>query len=112
MNLVESNFHEYFKLQKLTMSNWRIVDIDHYMKGNSFFNKLVDQLDWHNGVEKLVGTPDKRRRVVRDVAEVKQVKDATDIYEKYINMKEPRSNRGLEIFKGKEELEAEKKLAK
>jgi hypothetical protein len=34
------------------------------------------------------------------------------IYQNYINLKEPRSNRGLEQFKTKEEMDAAKKSAK
>ena len=34
-----------------------------------------------------------------------------DIYRTYLNIKEPRSNRGLETFKSKEEIESEKKAA-
>ncbi len=40
------------------------------------------------------------------------MRDMSEIYRKYINLKEPRSNRGLEQFKSKEEIEAEKKAEK
>lgn len=40
------------------------------------------------------------------------MRDMAEVYQKYINLKEPRSNRGLEQFRSKEEIEAEKKEAK
>jgi beta-glucosidase-like glycosyl hydrolase len=94
------------------MSNWRIVDVDHFMKGNSFFNKLVTDVDWHKDVEAHIGTPDKRNKVIKEPDQVNEVRELLNLYENYINMKEPRSNRGLEDFKSKEELEAEKQAAK
>ena len=93
------------------MSNWRIVDVDHFVKGNTFFNKMVSELDWHKDFESKLGSNDVRTKVIKEVDQQKDVKQLLDIYENYINLKEPRSNRGIEEFKGKEELEAEKKEA-
>lgn len=41
MNLIDNNLEDYIFMRKLNFKNWKIVDIDHYMKGNSFFNKIV-----------------------------------------------------------------------
>lgn len=112
MALIDHDHLEYIKLQRLSMSNWRIVDVDHFMKGNSFFNKLVSDVDWHNDVEARIGVPDKRNKTIKEPDQVKDVRELLNLYESYINMKEPRSNRGLEDFKSKEELEAEKQAAK
>ena len=111
MNLIDATENDYFKMHKLSMANWRIVDVDHYMRGNSFFSKHVTELDWHNDVESRIGTPDKRNIEVKEIEASKNVLDMGEIYRNYINIKEPRSNRGLEIFKTKEEIEAEKKAA-
>ena len=54
--LIDHGFFEYIKLQKMNMSNWRIVDVDHFMKGNSFFSKQVTGDEWHNEVEATIGT--------------------------------------------------------
>jgi hypothetical protein len=59
-----------------------------------------------------VGTKDKRDFEVKDLETQKEILNFTDIYAKYLDMKEPRSNRGLEIFKTQEEMDAEKKAAK
>ena len=111
MNLIDNGNIDYFKMQKLSMANWRIVDVDHFMRGNSFFNKHVSELDWHKDVESKVGTIDQRIINVKEIETTNNANDMADIYRNYIDIKEPRSNRGIEIFKSKEELEAEKKAA-
>ena len=59
-----------------------------------------------------MGTKEKRDFEVKDLETQKEVLNFTDIYVKYLDLKEPRSNRGLEIFKTQEEIDAEKKAAK
>ena len=66
MALIDHDFLEYFKLHKISMSNWRIVDVDHYMRGNTFFNKLVTETDWHKEVEQSIGTHEKRNKSVKE----------------------------------------------
>lgn len=93
------------------MSNWRIVDVDHFMHGNTFFNKLVSELDWFNDVQSHLTPVDKRMIHVKDIDQKNQAIDDMNVYRNYINLKEPRSNRGLERFKTKEEIDEEKKIA-
>lgn len=111
MNLIDANEADFFKMHKLSMANWRIVDVDHFMRGNSFFSKHVSELEWHNDVETRIGTTEKREVVVKEIESTKNVLEMGDIYRTYLNIKEPRSNRGLETFKSKEEIESEKKAA-
>jgi hypothetical protein len=59
MALIDTSLADFFNLNKISMSNWRIADVDHFMRGNSFFNRLVAETDWHSAVEKVVGTKDK-----------------------------------------------------
>lgn len=94
------------------MSNWRLVDVDHFMKGNTFFNKLVSELDWHKDFEARCGSVDARVKNIKEPDQYKEALDFAKIFTDFINLKEPRSNRGLEGFKSKDELEAEKKAAK
>ena len=111
MNLITASEGDFFKMHKLSMANWRIVDVDHFMRGNSFFSKSVTELDWHNDVESKIGTPDKREIQVKEIEMTNNVLELGDVYQTYLNIKEPRSNRGLENFKSKEQYEAEKKAA-
>ena len=112
MALIDNNLLDFFKLNKLSMSNWRIADVDHFMRGASYFNRLVQETDWQTDVEKVIGTHAKRQFDVKDLETQKEIIGFTEIYQKYIDMKEPRSNRGIEVFKSQEEVDAEKKAAK
>lgn len=38
---VGRSYGDYTNLRKMNFKDWRIVDVDHFMKGNSFFNKQV-----------------------------------------------------------------------
>jgi hypothetical protein len=49
---------------------------------------------------------------VKDLETQKEIIGFTELYQKYIDLKEPRSNRGIEVFKSQEEVDAEKKAAK
>ena len=111
MNLIDTGDLDFFKLQKLSMANWRIVDVDHFMRGNSFFNKHMTELDWHKDVESKIGSNDKRVVTIKEIEATNNAMEMADIYRKYIDIKEPRSNRGIEVFKTKEEIDAEKKEA-
>jgi hypothetical protein len=109
--LIDHGFFKYIKLQKMNMSNWRLVDVDHFMKGNSFFSSHVSGDEWHSSVESTIGTSDQRNKHIKDPDQAKEVRQIVSMYKNYIDLKEPRSNRGLEEFKSKEDLEAEKKAA-
>ena len=60
MAMIDNNYLEFFKLQKISMSNWRLVDVDHYMKGNTFFKNMVTELDWHKDFETRCGQHEAR----------------------------------------------------
>jgi len=56
MELIDNDLLDYLKLQKISMANWRLVDVDHFMKGNSFFNKFITEEDWHKDVNSKIGS--------------------------------------------------------
>ena len=112
MALIDRDLMQYINLQKMSMNNWRLVDVDHFMKGNTFFNRLVNELDWHKDVESKIGTQSERTVNIKESDQVKDMRSLTDTYINYINIKEPRSNRGLEEFKTKDQMETEKNEAK
>ena len=41
MALVDNTIFEFLKSYKLNFKDWKIVDVDHFMKGNSFFSKFI-----------------------------------------------------------------------
>lgn len=45
--LIDFDTEEFIHLHRLNFKNWKIVDVDHYIKGNSYFNKLVSEEEWY-----------------------------------------------------------------
>ena len=37
------------------MKNWRLVDIDNYMNGNSLFPQIQNEQIWQKNVQELLG---------------------------------------------------------
>ena len=52
MALIDHTELQFINLRKLNFKNWRIVDIDHYMKGNSYFNRHATEREFHENVQK------------------------------------------------------------
>lgn len=57
MNLINSTLEEYIMMRKLNFKNWKIVDIDHYMKGNTFFKSVVPDNQFYKNIDQYLGTP-------------------------------------------------------
>lgn len=53
-----------------------------------------------------MGTYDERVVRVSEPDDVKSFKEHVEIYKKYLNMKEPKSNRGMQSLISEEEYEA------
>lgn len=107
LNAIDTNLLEFLNLYKLNFSNWRIVDIDHYMKGASFFPKQMKDTEWNAQITKTIGaTAAERKIVIKDEAQLAQAHKMTEHFLNLLNAKEPRSNRGLEPFMTQEEADA------
>ena len=39
----------------MNFTNWRIVDVDHFMKGNSFFSKFISEDEFIMEKESAIG---------------------------------------------------------
>jgi hypothetical protein len=58
-------------MRKMNFKNWRIVDVDHYMKGNSFFQKQMTEGEYKTQFEKIMGDQKERRVKIADPKEIK-----------------------------------------
>ncbi|CDW78630.1 UNKNOWN [Stylonychia lemnae] len=96
MAMIDHSEQEFINLRKLNFKNWRIVDIDNYMKGNSFFQKhktdkeFTDQMEFYLGINDGDNKPTKEQK--------KDLRQDFEKLAKFILSSEPRSNRGLERF--------------
>jgi len=57
MAFVDHTYAQYLDAYRINFKNWRIVDIDNYMKGNSFFPAVKEESVWDKEVETLLGHP-------------------------------------------------------
>ena len=56
LQLIDDNPTEYLNQYKINFRNWRIVDIDHFMKGNSYFSKKLEPEDFIKKLQRNVGS--------------------------------------------------------
>ncbi len=82
-------------MNKLNFGNWRIVDVDHYMKGNSFFKKLMNEVEWKKSFDRNGGPEDSKALNLTIPEERDEFEALLTHYTNYINNKEPNSNIGL-----------------
>lgn len=60
MNLLDNPLEDYILMRKLNFKNWKIVDVDHYMKGNSFFKSVVPERQFIKNIDHYLGAPKDR----------------------------------------------------
>ena len=60
LSLIDNNYSEFINLHRLNFKNWKIVDIDHFMKGNSFFGKILPESDFQKDFEARMGSRESR----------------------------------------------------
>jgi hypothetical protein len=72
LSLIDHNYSDYINLHRLNFKNWKLVDIDHYMKGNTFFSQILSQTDFQKEFEKRMGAPESRTKVINDKDDMKE----------------------------------------
>jgi hypothetical protein len=40
--LIDTEVVDFLHLHRINFRNWKLVDVDHFMKGNSYFSKVLD----------------------------------------------------------------------
>ena len=95
---------------RINFSNWKLVDLDNYMNGNPYFSEYVDGEQWESALE----TASKDSQVDEEIKgpNVMQVlRDRMELYENYLEGKEPRSNLRMPVIKSQEREAAAKAKA-
>jgi len=109
MALIDHSFSEFVNIRKLNFKSWKLVDVDNFMKGNSFFKKHVTEAEFKESYEREMGPPDQHRETVTDPTEFKDIYEKTLNYLETLQFKEPRSNRKITDFISKEQLNSQRK---
>ena len=94
MALIDTTYADYLNMYKLNFRDWKLVDIDHYMKGNSFFNKILKDTDFQADFDARMGTKEERVKKIKGPEAMKDFKRMLESYSNYLDLKETRSARG------------------
>lgn len=46
LSLIDHSHKEYVLAHRINFANWRLVDLDNFMKGNTFFRKQITAQEW------------------------------------------------------------------
>jgi hypothetical protein len=87
---------DYILMRRMHFKNWKIVDVDHYMKGNSFFKTIQQDSKFFDDLDHYLGDPATRSMDEKDEAGLKEAEKDINGWLKFLAKKEPRSNRGLD----------------
>jgi hypothetical protein len=58
LSLIDSTFKEYVVAHRINFSNWKLVDLDNYMQGNSFFANVTTAELWQKDFDNVIGPKD------------------------------------------------------
>lgn len=54
MSFVDHTYHEVLKAYRINPNKWKIVDIDNFMQGNSYFEQVEEEAVWNAKVKDLM----------------------------------------------------------
>jgi len=55
MALIDHSYGQFIDAYRVNFKNWRIVDIDNYMNGNSLFLQVKEEAVWNQDVVEKIG---------------------------------------------------------
>lgn len=67
MSLIDSTFKEYVVSHRINFSNWKLVDLDNYMQGNSYFAKVTTAELWQQDFDNVVGPKDQLLKPITNI---------------------------------------------
>ena len=56
MSFIDHTYHEVLKAYRINVNKWKIVDIDNFMQGNSYFEQVEEEAVWNSKVSDLMKT--------------------------------------------------------
>ena len=106
---MDHDIESYLLASRIKLQNWRLVDIDNYMKGNPPYSSFITQVDWN----KLVDQQSKREQtvVVDSEKEAEKISEMLDDYFTLLSKREPKSNAKMPLINKQKEEELKKQQA-
>lgn len=93
--MIDHTLSEYMLAHRINFRNWRLVDFDNTMRGNSYFAKQQTIEEFTANVDKLTGTDYRVEVKNRDMP---QLKKEIELFMNFYEMKEPASNINMPVF--------------
>ena len=56
LGLIDHTSDSYILASRINFKNWRLVDVDNFMKGNPPYSNFVTQVDWDKKVDSLTAS--------------------------------------------------------
>ena len=56
LSMADHDCESYIMASRINFKNWRLVDLDNFMKGNPPYSDFVSQVAWDKDVEKVNGS--------------------------------------------------------
>jgi hypothetical protein len=92
LTLIDHTEREYILAHRLNFANWKLVDLDNYMKGNPYFQNFISENDWNKKSEEWLGPTDQMMVPIDTVRQLEEERESMKKWEDLMEMKEPRSN--------------------
>ncbi len=111
LTLIDHTEREYILAHRLNFANWKIVDLDNFMKGNPYFQNFITENDWNKESERLIGPTDRLMVPIDTVQQLEKEREQMQKWEEFMEAKEPRSNVNMTLIYHKRHQEEEAKAA-
>lgn len=96
LSIMDHTIESYLLSSRLKFQNWRLVDIDNFMKGNPPYSEFVTQVDWN----KLVDASEKQHEtvVIDSQKEADKLSEMMKDYLELLSKREPPSNAKMPLI--------------
>jgi hypothetical protein len=92
LSLIDATQKEFVMAHRLNFANWKIVDLDNYMKGNPYFDKFMTAESFNQSVQRIIGSTDSLQKDVSTLPAINKLKKMMEAASSFEKIKEPQSN--------------------
>ena len=108
LSMGDHDYFSYIMASRINFKNWRLVDLDNFMKGNQPYSDFVTQVDWDRMVDEYDGPKAVVEEKITTTREMDTLKGMVDSYVEHLQTREPNSNAEMPfVYAEREALERE-----
>ena len=105
LQMIDHTHNDFVINHRINFENWKLVDIDNWMKGNPYFDKFMTAESFQQSVTEIIGSRENLNidmSSVQNVVKIKKQQEKTLNWEK---LKEPLSNVQMPLIDAKKHQE-------